>query len=99
MNRYAQFAEHKRGIINTLRAGWATGRMATPTTRERITAVIASYLEEGARSGTLRTNIPADDVTTMLLGIFLSTGSTGAEAQIHRLLDLLVDSLRPRPTG
>jgi AcrR family transcriptional regulator len=44
MNRYAQFAELKRGLVDTLRAGWASGRLATPTTRERVTGAIATIL-------------------------------------------------------
>src|SRR5206468_1162115 len=38
MDRYARFVATKRGMLDTLRAGWASGRITTSTTRERITA-------------------------------------------------------------
>lgn len=97
MNRYVQFAVAKRGIIDTLRAGWASGRITTPTTRERITAAIDTLLSAGARESLFRSDVDADDVTAILLGVFLSTAANGASDQTGRLLELVIDSLRPRP--
>lgn len=95
LDRYAEFSAVKRGMIDTLRAGWSAGR-AAPRTRERVNAVIETMLAAGARAGTLRADIPADDVTSMLLGVFLSTSASGSgDDQRGRLLDLLLDSLRP----
>lgn len=95
MDRYAQFASVKRGMIDTLRAGWSAGRV-TPRTRERVNAAVELILAAGARAGCFRADVRADDVTTMLLGVFLSTAASGGTAeQRARLLDLLVDSLRP----
>lgn len=96
MDRYAAFVATKRGMIDTLRAGWASGTMATPTTRERITAAIATILTEGARTGSFRTDVAPDDITALLLGAFLSTATDDSPARITRLLDLIVDALRPR---
>ncbi|MFF5565507.1 TetR/AcrR family transcriptional regulator [Streptomyces sp. NPDC012623] len=98
MDRYASFVATKRGMIDTLRAGWASGSVATPTTRERFTAVIATILAEGARAGSLRTDVEPDDVTAMLLGVFLSTAADDTPQRAGRLCDLLVDALRP-PAG
>lgn len=94
MKRYAQFAVTKRGIVDTLRAGWASGRITTPTTRERITATIATILTAGTRAGTLRDDVDPDDVTALLLGVFLSTTTSTDLDQSARLLDLVVDALR-----
>ncbi|WP_030902422.1 TetR/AcrR family transcriptional regulator [Streptomyces sp. NRRL F-5126] len=96
-DRYAQFVATKRGMVDTLRAGWASGRIATPTTRERVTAAIATILEAGAREGTLRADVEAEDVTTMLLGVFLATAAGDSLDRTKRLLDLVVDAVRPRP--
>lgn len=96
MNNYARFTAAKRGILGTLRAGWASGRIAMPSTRERIAAAIGSMLAAGAADGTLRSDVDADDVVSMLLGVFLSAGGTGGSAQTERLLDLVIDALRPR---
>jgi len=67
---------------------------------ERLNAAIGTMLAAGARSGSLRGDVPPDDVTSMLLGVFLSTAASGGSAeQRSRLLDLLVDGLRPAPGG
>jgi len=92
--RYATFFAAKRGMADTLRAGWASGRIATPDTRERITAVLARILARGAADGVLRDDVEPYDVTAMLLGVFLSTAATGTPEQVDRLLDLLVHALR-----
>ena len=94
MDRYATFVATKRGILDTFRAGVASGRIATPTTRERLTAAVAMILAAGARAGTLRADIKPDDVTTMVRGVFLVTAAAGTEEQTARLLDLVVDALR-----
>lgn len=96
LSRYAGFAARKRGIIDTLRAGWASGRLVTPATRERITAVLAGFITAGQGAGTLREDIEPDDVTAMLLGVFLSTATDTNPDRADRLLDLVVDGLRPR---
>ncbi|HWG01921.1 MAG TPA: TetR/AcrR family transcriptional regulator [Trebonia sp.] len=91
MGRYAAFFATKRGMAGTLRSG----RIATPATRERVTGAIATILASGAAAGVLRADVEAQDVTTMLLGIFLSTTAVNTPERTGRLLDLLVDALRP----
>lgn len=39
--------------------------------------------------------MPADDVITMLLGVFLSTTAGDRADRVGPLLDLVVDALRP----
>ncbi|MFE3190043.1 TetR/AcrR family transcriptional regulator [Nocardia sp. NPDC059240] len=96
MGRYAAFVATKRGMADTLRAGWASGRIAIPVTRERITGAIATLLARGVETGSLRADVEAADITVMLLGILLTTaGDTGE--QTERLLDLMLDALRPSP--
>jgi len=96
IQNYADFTATKRGMADVLKAGWAAGRLTTTSTRERITAAIASILTAGAESGELRPDVDPDDVTAMLLGIFLSTAPGSAPQQTARLLDLVVDALRTR---
>ncbi|MGH3382544.1 MAG: TetR/AcrR family transcriptional regulator [Actinoallomurus sp.] len=96
MARYARFAAMKRGMADTLRAGWASGRIATPTSRERITAAIETILTAGARTGSLRTDVDPADVTALVLGVFLSTATNSTPEQTGRLLDLIVDALQPK---
>ncbi|WP_405498598.1 TetR/AcrR family transcriptional regulator [Nocardia sp. NBC_00511] len=98
MGRYAVFVATKRGMADTLRAGWASGRIATPDTRGRITAAIAEFLTAASVDGSLRTDVEADDVVTMMLGILLATATDDA-AKTARMLDLAMAALRPEPTG
>ncbi|MFC1415460.1 TetR/AcrR family transcriptional regulator [Streptacidiphilus cavernicola] len=95
MDSYARFAAMKRGMIDTLRAGWAAGRIATPATRERITGAIAAFLDAGAADGTLRADVDPDDVTVILLGTFLATAGSSTPEQTGRVLDLIIGGLRP----
>ncbi|MFI0421247.1 TetR/AcrR family transcriptional regulator [Spongiactinospora sp. 9N601] len=95
IQRYAGFVATKRGMIDTLRAGWASGRIATPATRERITAAIAAILAEGARTGSLRADVDPDDITSLLFGVFLSAEPGDPPERAERLLGLVIDSLRP----
>jgi AcrR family transcriptional regulator len=95
INRYAEFTATKRGMADTLRAGWASGRITTPKTRARITAAIGSIVEAGVRAGSFRADVDPDDITAMLLGVFLSTATNSTSEQAGRLLDLVVDALRP----
>ncbi|MFG1960989.1 TetR/AcrR family transcriptional regulator [Nonomuraea sp. NPDC049028] len=97
LERYAAFAAMKRGMADALRAGQASGRIPTATTRERITAAITAILAKGADTGSLRADVDPDDVATMLLGIFLATAARDTPEQTGRLLDLLVDALLPNP--
>ncbi|WP_329539019.1 TetR/AcrR family transcriptional regulator [Streptomyces sp. NBC_01220] len=99
MDRYAAFFAAKRGISDTLRAGWASGAIATPATRERLTAAIAVILDAGAQAGSLRADVEPDEVTMMLLGVFLSTTAGNSPELTGRLLDLVVDALRPVAEG
>ncbi|MFD0112913.1 TetR/AcrR family transcriptional regulator [Streptomyces sp. NPDC058320] len=97
LDNYAKFTATKRGMIDTLRAGWASGRIATPTTRERITAAIGTILTAGAEAGSLRGDVDPDDVTAIVFGAFLSTAANGnTPEQTGRLLDLVVDAVRPK---
>ncbi|CAG6390736.1 TetR/AcrR family transcriptional regulator [Streptomyces cocklensis] len=99
MDRYAAFTAVKRGISDTLRAGWASGTIATPATRERITAAIAEILDAGAKTGSLRADVEPEAVTMMLLGVFMSTTAGNSPHLTGRLLDLVADALRPATDG
>jgi len=99
MTRYGVFVIAKRGMLDTLRSGWASGRMATPTTRERITATLSTITRAGVQAGTLRADVDPDDVTTLLLGVFLSMRDGATPERTDRLLSLLIDGLRVRCGG
>jgi AcrR family transcriptional regulator len=95
MDRYAAFVATKRGMIDMLHAARAAGKLTTPATRERITAAVGDILAEGVRAGEFRADVDAGDITTMILGVLVATANPDASAQTGRLLDLVIDALRP----
>ena len=97
MDRYAQFVTTKRGLLGTLRSGWAAGTIATPDTRARVTKVINDFLAAGVSQGLLRDDVLVDDVVAALIGVFMSTSALGRPEQVGRLLDLLMSGLRSEP--
>ena len=94
--RYVRFTATKRGMIETLRAGTGERGLPMASTRERITAAIGPILEAGARDGSLRADVRTDDVTVLLHGLFVATAGDPDDGQVARLLDLVVDAIRPR---
>ena len=95
MDRYATFWVTKHAMLGTLRAGFAPGRIS-PSTRERLITAITPILVYGAKQRSLRMDIRPEDVATLLLGVFLSTAASETPEQVSRLLDLVVDALRPQ---
>jgi AcrR family transcriptional regulator len=90
MDRYAEFVAAKRGMAESLRAIFESGAVERNETRARIVAAVDSLLTAGAADGSLRGDVPADDVVTILLGISLAGAS---REQSKRMLDLLLDGL------
>lgn len=91
-SKYSAFIVGKKGMLESLRAGWAAGR--TVTTHLRINSAISPILEAGVQAGVLRADVSAEDVATLLLGV--TTMSNDNSGQLERLLDFVVDALRAR---
>ncbi|MCD2196374.1 TetR/AcrR family transcriptional regulator [Actinomycetospora endophytica] len=96
MDRYAEFVTTKRGMADTFRAMVADGTVAAAQTRESIDDAVGTILRAGAADGSLRADVEADDVVTVLVGVFVATGVSDDRARIGRLLDLVLGGLRPR---
>jgi AcrR family transcriptional regulator len=99
MDRYADFVTTKRGMAEALRAVIASGAITSSQTRERMSAAIRTMLDAGAEAGTLRGDVRAEDVSASLAGIILAAGAPEQRGQAGRMLDLLMDGLRPRSAG
>jgi hypothetical protein len=59
-------------------------------------AAIASILDAGRAAGDLRRDVTAEDIAASLIGIFTVAPKPRRKALARRLLDLLMDGLRPR---
>jgi AcrR family transcriptional regulator len=96
MDRYAEFVTTKRGMAGTFRALVADGTVAAGRTRESIDATVGALLAAGVRAGTLRDDVEADDVVTLLVGVFVATEGSDDPARVGRLLDLVAAGCAPR---
>jgi AcrR family transcriptional regulator len=97
MDLFGDWLVTKHGMIDTLLAMIESGELALAQTRAELLDVITSILDAGTAAGDLRTDISAEDIAASLLGIFTVAGKPGQHPQANRLLDLLMDGLRPRP--
>jgi AcrR family transcriptional regulator len=87
MDRYASFVAAKRGMAETLHAIFESGAVEPTQTRDSLVGALDMLLRAGAEDGSLRSDVPADDVVSSLIGLMLASGSP---EQTGRLLDLLV---------
>ncbi len=99
MDRYTEFVTTKRGMADTFRAMVADGTLAAARTRESIDAAVGKLLAAGAAAGSLRGDVEADDVVTVLVGIFVATGGSDDRERVGRLLDLVAAGCAPRPSA
>ena len=94
MDRYAQFVAGKHAMYDTLRLA-LTKPSTRSETRARIGAALGRFLDAGAADGTIRTDIQPDDLAVNLAAIVLGVRLSTDKKQLGRLLDLLIDGLRP----
>jgi AcrR family transcriptional regulator len=94
--RYTRFVATKQGMADALRTAIASGAIRKNETRERITAAVGTLLDAGAADGTIRPDVDPGDLTAMLVGLFVAAGNAKDTARVGRMLDLLMDGLRPQ---
>jgi AcrR family transcriptional regulator len=99
MDLFGDWLVTKHGMIDTLRAMIESGEIALAQTRAELLAVITGILEAGRAAGDLRADVAAEDISASLLGIFTVAGKPEQRPLADRLLNLLMDGLRPRAAG
>jgi AcrR family transcriptional regulator len=95
---FAEWAMTKHGMIETFLAMIASGAIELAHTREELVTVLRGFLDAGATAGDIRDDVDVEDVAASLAGILTVAGSPQQRDQAGRLLDLLMDGLRPVPT-
>jgi AcrR family transcriptional regulator len=95
MDLFGEWLATKHGMLDTLLAMIESGEIAEAQTRTELLDAITTILDAGSAAGDLRADVTAEDVAASLLGIFAVAGKSGQRAQASRLLDLLMDGLRP----
>jgi AcrR family transcriptional regulator len=100
MDLFADWVATKHGMIDTLRAMIASGALAPfAEGRAELVAGVRAFIDAGAAAGDLRGDVDADDVVASLAGILAVAGAPEQRDQAGRMLDLLMDGLRPAPAG
>ena len=97
MDGFADYIATKRGMGDALRTLIASGTITRSDARAELSAGIQKILDAGVTAGTLRADVKAEDVVVSTVGIFSVCTLPEHRDQAGRLLDLLMDGLRPRP--
>jgi AcrR family transcriptional regulator len=95
MDLFGNWIATKNGMLDTLLAMIESGEITHTQTRTELLAAITTILDAGRTTGEIRTDVTADDIAASLIGIFTVAHQFGHEAKTGRLLDLLMDGLRP----
>ena len=97
MDLFGDWIATKNGMLDTLLSMIQSGEIAHAQTRTELLAAITTILDAGRAAGDLRPDVTAEDIAATLIGIFTVAPQAGREANAGRLLDLLMDGLRPPP--
>jgi AcrR family transcriptional regulator len=100
MDLFGDWIATKNGMLDTLLVMIESGEIAHAQTRTELLTAITMILDAGRAADDLRTDITAEDIAASLIGIFTVAPRPEHEAKASRLLNLLMDGLRPaaRPT-
>jgi AcrR family transcriptional regulator len=93
MELFADWADAKRGMVQTLAAMRSSGAVDLDASRREIEQIIATMLDAGVQSSELRSDADAADVRSMLVGALAAAAD---RAQLARLFELVLDGLRTR---
>jgi AcrR family transcriptional regulator len=95
MDLFGDWVATKNGMLDTLLAMIESGEIGHARTRTELLAAITTILEAGRAAGDLRGDVTAEDIAASLIGIFTVAPRPEHEAKAGRLLNLLMDGLRP----
>jgi AcrR family transcriptional regulator len=96
MDLFGRWIATKNGMLDTLVAMIESGELPHAGTRDRILEAISTILDAGATAGDLRADVTASEVSASLIGVFTVSAQSGGEVSADRLLDILLDGLRPQ---
>jgi AcrR family transcriptional regulator len=95
MDLFGDWIATKNGMLDTLLSMIQSGEIAHAQTRTELLTAITAILDAGRVVGELRPDVTAEDIAATLIGIFTVAPRPEREATAGRLLNLLMDGLRP----
>ena len=97
MDLFGDWIATKNGMLGTLLAMIESGDIAHAQTQTELLGAIDNILNAGRATCSLRADVTAEDIAASLIGIFTVARPPEHSARASRLLDILMDGLRPRP--
>ena len=92
---FAEWATTKHGMTDALGRMMASGRLDGGRMRAELVDIVELLLDAGRRTGSVRPDVDASDVAALLAGVLAVSGAPDDRRRTERLLDLVVDGLRP----
>ncbi|NKY43303.1 TetR/AcrR family transcriptional regulator [Nocardia cerradoensis] len=99
MDLFGEWIATKNGMLDTLLTMIESGEIAHARTRTELLTAITEILDAGRAAGDIRTDVTAEDLAAHLIGIFTVAPRPEHEAKAARMLDILMDGLRPPTYG
>ncbi|RZD90949.1 TetR family transcriptional regulator [Streptomyces albidoflavus] len=97
MDLFGDWVTTKNGMLSTLLTMIESGDIAHAQTHSELIGAIEDILRAGETAGDLRGDIAAEDIAASLIGTFTVAPLPEHAPRAERLLDLLMDGLRPLP--
>jgi AcrR family transcriptional regulator len=95
MDLFGEWIATKNGMLDTLLAVIESGAVGHAGTRDEILNAISAILDAGRVTGDLRSDVTPEEIAASLIGIFTVAHQPGHTVTADRLLDILLDGLRP----
>jgi AcrR family transcriptional regulator len=95
MDLFGGWIATKSGMLDTLLVMIKSGEIPHAQTRDELLTAISEILDAGRAAGDLRSDITAEDIAANLIGIFTVAPPPAQRARANRLLNILIDGLRP----
>ena len=99
MRMFADWALTKHGMVETLRSIVSSGSLTHSQMRGELVSVLRSFLDAGTAAGDIRPDVDPADVGATMAGILAVSAGPNQREQTIRLLNLLMDGLRPPAAG
>ena len=98
MQRFVGYVAAKRGMADSLRALMATNSALFAQTFGLVPGALQRLLTAAAAAGTIRADVDSSDLLQALSGLFSAPDTPDWQARSRRLVSLLMDGLRSKPS-
>jgi AcrR family transcriptional regulator len=97
LTAYARLSTASRGHRESELAARLHATEEVARTTHRLHEVVTELVEEGVRTGDLRSDVPSAELATYCLHALAAAADLDSEAAVRRLVDVTLAGLRPEP--